>query len=154
MNEVFCHVWVLMLTHLVAGPVVVLLGYLLRGGAGRLVGLIPGLEARSIRGEWDTSFQRDDQTITERVEVSQFLRWVWGTITYSQKKRKFHFRGRLRENVFVATYEVKGNPSVLDLGTFTLLLDQDGEMLKGRYSWIDSSKPGVQGHDYEWRKAS
>jgi len=154
MSEVFCHVWVLVLTHTVAGPLVLLLWYLVRGVAGQLVALIPGLEARSVRGEWDASFQRDTESVEERVEVQQFLHWVWGTISYSAKKRKYNFRGSLRENVFVATYEFKGSRSALDRGSFTLRLDDDGETLEGKYSWLDSLKKEVHSDRYVWKRAS
>ena|SRR5688572_14169496 len=154
MNEIFCHFWVLVFTHIVAGPVVLFLARLFHGVAGRVISLIPGLEARSIRGTWHAEFQRDQDVIKERVEVSQFLRWIRGTIISSTNNRHYSFRGRLRENVFVAEYEVKSDSAVLDLGAFTLRLSDDGKRLTGRYSWIDSSKDDVVHADsYKWTRA-
>lgn len=153
MNEAFCHVWVLVLTHTVAGPLVLLLVYLLRGVAGRLVSLVPGLEARSVRGPWKTKFNGGSQPFDERVEVSQFLHWVWGAIDYEAKKRRYTFAGTLRENVLVATYEFKASKSALDRGSFTLRLDDSGKTLDGKYSWLDEGPPNqVRAGPYTWTR--
>jgi len=153
MKEVFCHFWVLVTTHIVAGPIVLLLGRLLQGFAGQVVGLIPGLETRSIRGVWDAEFQRDTEVVKERIEVSQFLRWIRGTIANSNNNRHYSFRGRLRENVFVAEYDVNADSGVLDLGAFTLRLSDDGKRLVGKYSWIDSKDDIVHADTYKWTRA-
>ena len=153
MNEIFCHFWVLVFTHLVAGPIVLVLGRLLHGVAGRLISVVPGLETRSIRGTWNAEFQRGDDLVRERVEVSQFLRWIRGTIVNSTNNRHYSFRGRLREDVLVAEYDIETGSTVLDLGAFTLRLSDDGELLMGKYSWIDSKYDVVHADTYKWTKA-
>jgi hypothetical protein len=152
MNEVYCNFWVLVVTHLLSAPIVLGLVYLLRGVAGQLASLVPGLEARSVRGAWKASFQTTSQKFIEQVEVSQFLHWVWGTITDNETHRKYSFRGRLREKVFVATYEVEGDRAALDLGSFTLRLEDNGKKLKGSYAWLDRQKADVDNGIYVWER--
>jgi len=105
-----------------------------------------------VRGTWKASFQTTHKDFKEKVEVSQFLHWVWGTITDNDTHRKYSFRGSLRQNVLVATYEIERNPSALDVGSFTLCLDFDGERLEGRYAWIDRQKRDVDSGKYEWER--
>jgi len=154
MSEIFCHFWVLVFTHIVAGPIVLIIGKLLYGVSGRLISVIPGLESRSIRGVWEAQYQRDQELVQERVEVSQFLRWIRGTITNNQNKHHYRFRGRLSENVLVGEYEIQANSSVLDLGAFTLRLRDDGKSLVGKYSWIDSTDDVVHADKYTWTRAA
>ncbi len=74
-------------------------------------GLVNVFSSPSIRGTWKAAFREQryrGETLqgradagevdagVEKVEVRQFLVWVWGTIGYPGKNRQYRFRGTIR----------------------------------------------------------
>jgi len=137
-----------------------------RGILGRLLALIPGLEPASVRGTWDTKWWKEEkeedtgkvklEEHTEVVKLKQFLHYVWGTVKYTRpdgKERNYKLRGRIKQRVFVATYEIKGDPAALDLGSFTVRMpDAFGNTMKGKYSWPDDRSQKCISGVYKWKK--
>src|SRR5438034_10832716 len=83
-----------------AALVVPWLLFFFRGFLGKLIAtLIPALEPRSVRGDWDMTFWRGTTENVERAKVEQFLCGVWGTIRLPAKSRTYSFRGTLRGDV-------------------------------------------------------
>ena len=121
---------------------------------GQLLSLITGVFSRSVRGTWSTRFWKGNNSFEEFADVYQLCHWVWGTITYPNKGRKYRFRGTLRSNVLVAMYEMERAGSTVDRGAFTLLLNPLGKVKKmeGRYSWTDDDTQQPEGDRYEWTK--
>lgn len=89
----------------------------------------------------------------ELAEVRQVLSWVWGTIYYPAKGRIYKFRGSLRTNVLVATYELRGKASItVDRGAFTLALTPGGDKMEGTYAWMEADLYPPQGGSYKWER--
>jgi hypothetical protein len=126
----------------------------LRRLPGQLISMIGGLVARSVEGTWNTKFKKGKDTFKELAKVHQVLHGVWGTIEYPNKKRIYKFRGTVRENVLIATYEVTERRSTIDRGAFTLAVNSTGEVRKmiGLYSWTDDDSSIPEGDKYEWDK--
>ena len=130
-----------------------LLGSLLHGLVGYLVArLIPSAEPRSLRGDWVTSFLRDNQKLTEHARVKQLFHRVWGKIRLSAPDRTYNFRGSIRGDVLVATYELEGHPETMDRGSFTLKLNNAGNKMVGRHSWTEDNTALVTSDEYEWNR--
>ena len=148
--------WINILVGVVSTVLVSVLMYLGRGMLGRLLALIPGLESRSVRGTWDTKWRRGQTEHTEVVKLNQFLHYVWGTVEYTPfdgKPMTYKLHGVIKQDVFVATYEIKSEPASLDIGSFTVRIsDGLGQTMKGKYSWPDDQTLEVISGDYKWRK--
>ena len=124
-----------------------------RWGLGQVISKLSGMSIRNIRGNWNTTFWKDEGTVeTEEANVNQIFHWIWGTIRYKKKKKEYEFKGIMRDHIFVATYEPKKKPSMLDRGAFTLKLNPDGDRLEGMYSWTDDETSDPKSGKYEWRK--
>ena len=132
---------------------------------GQILALIPGLEPASVRGTWDTKWWKEKKEDTgeikteerkEEVELKQFLHYVWGTVKYKRfddKECIYKLRGRIKQRVFVATYEIKGDPAALDLGSFTVrMTDASGNTMEGTYSWPDDQSDRCISGKYKWKK--
>lgn len=142
--------------------VISVIGFLGRGMLGRLLALFPWLEPTSVRGTWDTKWwkNRTDnvelEENTEVVELKQFLHYVWGTVEYTPFDgitRIYRLHGIIRQGVFVATYELKDDPSALDLGSFTVMIaDGLGKTMEGKYSWPDDVQKKPISGDYKWKR--
>lgn len=137
-----------------SGIVATLVVVLSRALLGQLVSAIAGLFTRSVKGTWKTRFQKGGETFQEHAEVHQVMHWVWGKIVYPAKRRTYRFRGSLRKNVLVATYEVQAARSTIDRGAFTLALNATGNVrqMKGKYSWTDDDSGTPEADDYDWTK--
>ena len=125
----------------------------------RVIGKVPNMLAalvphRTVRGKWRTKFYENDckEPHYEAATVYQVLHWLWGSISYCEKHRRYDFRGTLREDIMVATYEVKGAPSTKDRGSFTLKLRPDGKDLVGCYAWTDDETDKPKGNKYLWER--
>lgn len=137
----------------VGSVIVALIAFISRWGWGKGISKIRGISVRSVRGNWDTTFWKDDGTVeTEEANVNQILHWIWGTIHYKQKKKDYEFKGIMRDHILVATYEPKNKPFMLDRGAFTLKLNPGGDRLEGMYSWTDDETSDPKSGKYEWRK--
>lgn len=137
-----------------AGVIASIIFYFLRFTLGSLLTLFSGLSARSIRGKWATKFSRKKKTFVESAKVSQFIHWIWGEINYPKCGRTYKFRGTVRSNVIVATYEYGGEDGAIDRGAFTLLVDNTGKKMNGKYSWTDDKTNKPEADNYEWTKIS
>ena len=129
-----------------------LLGSFLHACAGFIIARFPGAEPRSLRGVWVTKFRRGNQQLTENARVKQLLNRIWGKIHCPAMNKHYEFRGSIRGDILIATYEVKGHPEAMDRGTFTLKLNNTGNALIGRYSWTHDETGEVNSDKYEWRK--
>ena len=137
-----------------SGIAVVVLLYVFRRLLGQLASLITGIFSRDIRGTWATQFWKIDGPHDESADVYQWFHWIWGEINYPRKGRKYSFRGTLRSDVLVATYEVKKAPSTVDRGAFTLHLNRVGDVssMTGKYSWTDDETQKPASDRYEWTR--
>lgn len=158
--------WMAVLKGVVGTLLVSGLVFMGRGILGRLLALIPGLEPASVRGTWDTKWWKEEKEEdtgkvkmverTEVVKLKQFLNYVWGTVKYTstdKKERTYKLRGRIKQRVFVATYEIKGDSAALDLGSFTVRMpDAFGNTMKGTYSWPDDRGHKCISGVYKWKK--
>jgi hypothetical protein len=90
------------------------------------------------------------RNLSKKTTVHQFGPWVWGTIEYPDKK--YEFRGKLRENILVARYEIIRRPSVIDVGAFTLVLNPERNELTGKYAWTDDELLTPKSDNYQWTK--
>lgn len=144
---IFAAILVGLVDHLFGSYLLSALGYILSR-------LIPGLLPRSIRGQWITTFPFNGEPVEERVRAKQLVDRVWGTITLDlkAKHRKYHYHGTIRGDVFVATYELAGSPGVMDRGSFTLKLNNDGDAMLGCFSWTCDKTGLVRSDKYEWKK--
>jgi hypothetical protein len=139
-------------TGLIIAAFVVLLHQLLGRAVSTALATLPKGRNRQIRGEWDTTFTKGAQTYTEAVTVYQIRHLVWGKIKYKDKNRVYHFRGNLRDQVLIGTYEVQDR-SILDRGAFTLVLGF-GNKLSGKYAWTDDETESATADNYEWKQRS
>lgn len=158
--------WINILVGVVSTVLVSVLMYLGRGMLGRLLALIPGFESRSLRGIWDTKWWKEEkeedtgkvklEEHTEVVKLKQFLHYIWGTVEYTPfdgKPMTYKLYGVIKQDVFVATYEIKGEPASLDIGSFTVRIsDGLGQTMKGKYSWPDDRSQKCISGDYKWRR--
>lgn len=129
--------------------------YLLRSLLSQLVGIATRAFTSSIRGTWRTTFIKQGEKVTERAWVYQFLHWVWGTIYFDAKDRNYKFKGTIRSDILVATYEIaKRGRSRVDRGAFTLALNlsEKPPELKGKYCWTDDDSRIPEGDEYTWTK--
>lgn len=128
--------------------------FVFRRGLGQTLSMATGLFSRYVRGTWSTQFWKGDVSFEESADVYQLFHWIWGTITYPNKGRKYAFQGTLRSDVLVATYEVKGAGSTVDRGAFTLFVNRVGHVARmvGRYSWTDDDTQQPTSDRYEWTK--
>lgn len=121
---------------------------------GQLLSLITGFFSRRVRGTWSTRFWKDNNSFEESAKVYQLFHWIWGTIIYPNKGREYAFRGTLKSDILVATYEVQGTGLTVDRGAFTLFLNRIGDAttMAGRYSWTDDDTQQPRSDRYEWKK--
>lgn len=111
--------------------------------------------SRKIAGTWFTTFsKKDGKEYHEIAHISQLFSNVWGEIEFSQKHetRTYKVRGSFKEGVLVANYEIIHSKRVLDRGSFTLRLSNNGKTLTGCYSWTDDEATNPQGDTYVWNK--
>lgn len=136
-----------------SGIVTTIILYIFRQLFGQLISGLAGVFVRSIKGTWIPSFKKGGDFHNEQAEVYQIGPWVWGKIRYSteDKNREYKFKGTLRSEVLVATYEIE-NPISIDRGAFTLHLNNDGDVMTGKYSWTDSKTTLPAADEYIWRK--
>lgn len=140
-----------LLQPIVVGIAVAGLGYLVQ----LMVPLIEQmLQLRSIRGQWNTTFLRGGEEFHENVDVHQCLHWVWGTITLALKGTMYRFRGTVRSGVMVAHYEIVRNRAKLDRGAFTVMLNNKGDTMEGKYCWTDDSTDDVSADNYKWNRCT
>jgi len=107
-----------------------------------------------IEGTWKAKFSNDTYTDEERVEIYRVGHAVTGTITVTNGKnegRTYNFIGSFRNLVLIATYHSK-NESLLDRGTFCLLLTKNGNQLEGKCSYYSDSTKSIDHSDYVWEK--
>lgn len=106
---------------------------------------------RNLAGDWTTRFWKYTDEFTEVAHVKQLLDRVWGRIRFQSRNRTYQFHGTIRGDVFVAMYDMKGS-KVMDRGSFTLKLNNDGDSMIGRYSWTDDQTHEVKSDKYLWTK--
>ena len=135
----------------IAAPALI---YVFRRLLVQLLSLATGVFSRRVRGTWSTQFWKGNNSFDELADVYQLFHWVWGTIHYPNKGRRYRYRGTLRSNILVATYETEGTGSAIDRGAFTLSLNPLGKVtdMKGMYSWTDDDTQQPEGDRYEWTK--
>ncbi|MGR3302705.1 MAG: hypothetical protein ACUZ8I_09420 [Candidatus Scalindua sp.] len=136
------------------GVVSSLLIYFLRIALTNTLNFLSGLSSRIVRGTWKTKFYKGEKFLVESARVNQFYYWIWGEITFPDRGRKYEFKGTVRSNVLVATYEIKGTNSTIDRGAFTLLVNPVGDVktMNGKYSWTDDHTEKPEADKYEWTK--
>lgn len=107
-----------------------------------------------IAGRWESLGQEHGETFTETVKVRQRAHHVSGEITYrvDDKLIEYQFDGEFKNLILTARYWVK-EESNLDRGTFTLMLKNNGQTLKGFYAWYLPEDNDVISGNYEWKRA-
>lgn len=122
--------------------------------------IVPWYEDRvykdiKIDGEWLTRGKEEGKEFEEVALVMQNAHRVWGSITYKTQSSvtEYQFEGEFRNLILTARHSVKGKHQ-LERGTFTLMLRENGRLLKGFYAWYLSEKHDVVSGSYEWRRAS
>lgn len=137
-----------------AGIVTSFILYLLRYVIGNILNLLAGLFSRKIRGKWKTTFLKNGDSFEESAEIKQLFHWIWGEIIYPNRSRKYKFKGTVRSNVVVATYEIKKDRNTIDRGAFTLLVNPVGKVssMSGKYSWTDDNTQNPEANNYNWTK--
>jgi hypothetical protein len=123
--------------------------------------IIDGDKTYKVKKEDERQVKKEDERLNihsednfeELAEVRQVLSWVWGVIYYPAKGRVYKFRGSLRSNVLVATYELRGKASItVDRGAFTLALTPGGDKMEGTYAWMEGDLYPPQGGSYKWER--
>ena len=107
-----------------------------------------------IEGEWTTSGEEEDETFNEVAKVSQKANRVWGDIIYKTTSgvTEYEFEGEFKNLILTARYWVKRENN-LDRGTFTLMLRNNGRILKGFYAWYSDEQNDVISGKYEWSRS-
>ncbi len=120
--------------------------------------LIPWYENRiykdiKIAGEWETTGEEKDEVFHETAKIQQHAHRVWGDIIYKKDDEliTYEFEGEFKNLIFTARYSVKGQND-LDRGTFTLMIRNNGNVLKGHYAWYLAELHDVISGQYEWIK--
>ncbi len=120
--------------------------------------IIPWYEDRvykdiRIAGEWKTRGEHKEGRFEEDAKVRQKAHWVWGDIVYKTEEGiiDYEFKGEFKNLILTAQYGVKGE-SNLDRGTFTLMLRNNGRVLRGFYSWYEDEMNDVMSGSYEWSR--
>jgi hypothetical protein len=106
-----------------------------------------------IEGEWKTSGEENRHVFNEIAKVKQKAHRVWGEIIYKTEDNvvEYEFEGEFKNLILTARYCVKGQND-LDRGTFTLMLKNNGKILKGFYAWYTDVENDVLSGKYEWTK--
>ena len=122
--------------------------------------IVPWYEERvykdiKIAGEWDTQGEEHGDTFHEIAKVSQQAHRVWGDIIYQSPSEiiNYEFEGEFRNLILTGRYWVKGRND-LDRGTFTLMLRENGKLLKGFYAWYLGDEHDVVSGWYKWIRKS
>lgn len=120
--------------------------------------MIPWYEDRvykdvMIDGKWEATGKEHDETFSETLKVQQRAHHVSGEITYKNDNEliEYQFDGEFRNLILTPRYWVKGE-SNLDRGTFTLMLKNNGQTLKGYYAWYLPEDNDVVSGSYEWNR--
>jgi hypothetical protein len=127
----------------------------LRYSLGGLLGAVQALMVRqsvSIQGHWDAAYERDGQKMDERAHLKQLLHVVWGEISNQGNHRRYRIRGTFRNRILAATYDLVGDKSAIDTGTFTVRLKDDGNSMVGTYSWLEGAHDLPQAGAYSWSR--
>jgi len=118
--------------------------------------ILPWCEERvykdvKISGEWRTHGNEGGQTFEETAKVYQNAHHIWGEIFYQRESHliTYEFEGEFRNLILTARYSVKAQHD-LDRGTFTLMLRNNGKMLKGFFAWYVDNENDVVSGKYEW----
>ena len=106
-----------------------------------------------IAGDWKTLGDEDGIKFNENAKIQQKAHCISGEIIYKTESEvnEYEFEGEFKNLILTARYWVKGE-SNLDRGTFTLMLRNNGRMLKGFYAWYLDDRNGVVSGSYEWTK--
>ena len=82
--------------------------------------------------------------------ITQSAHHVTGTITWQHDDSidKYTFQGEFRDLILTVTYEQE-DAHTLDRGTVTLLCLENGQKLKGCYSWYDHDESTIVSGGYE-----
>ncbi|MBM4341548.1 MAG: hypothetical protein FJ110_18635 [Deltaproteobacteria bacterium] len=122
--------------------------------------IVPWYEDRvykdiKIAGEWDTQGDEHGDTFHEIAKVSQQAHRIWGDIIYQSPGEiiNYEFEGEFRNLILTGRYWVKGRND-LDRGTFTLMLRENGKVLKGFYAWYLGDENDVVSGWYKWIRKS
>lgn len=107
-----------------------------------------------IAGDWKTLGDEDGIKFNENAKIQQKAHHISGEIIYKTESEvnKYEFEGEFKNLILTARYWVKGE-SNLDRGTFTLMLRNNGRMLKGFYAWYQDDRNDVVSGSYEWTKS-
>ncbi len=121
--------------------------------------IIPWYEDRlykdvRIAGNWKTLGYEAGVEFNEIAKIQQKAHRIWGEIIYKTEEdvNEYEFEGEFKNLILTARYCVK-EESNLDRGTFTLMLQNNGRMLKGFYAWYQDDKNEVVSGSYEWTKS-
>jgi hypothetical protein len=113
-----------------------------------------------ICGTWRAEFtDLHGHKCCEETEIKQYGYRIRATTTYTitykdgrgEAHKQFKCEGLLRNDIFSAHYwnvdrKQKGS------GSFSLIVSQDGNVMKGKYAWYDVESGTVDAGDYEWKR--
>jgi hypothetical protein len=105
-----------------------------------------------IEGRWESYCL--DSTKCDLVDIKRVGHKVIGTITTivgPDKGKIYAFTGTFRNLILTATY-ISDNKSYLDRGSFTLMLIENGDMLKGHVAYYLDDKHEIVSGEYELHK--
>lgn len=95
---------------------------------------------RSVAGRWEAIIHGGDLTYRQQIELRQLGTRVWGTIECEKNNRRFRVAGRVNHHTFIAQYELlQGADVMIDNGTFSLTLNDDGDEMSGQLACRDGS---------------
>jgi hypothetical protein len=135
--------------------VVSTLTWLARGAIGGILGAAMSkllASHRHVRGTWQATYQRDGTSIEEHITLKQFLHRIWGTARQAQGSRTYRIQGKFHDPLLTAIYELKERSTELDRGTFTLRLDDSGDVMNGGFSWLATGQTTPGHGSYTWRR--
>jgi hypothetical protein len=113
-----------------------------------------------IRGTWRAEYtDMHGHTCCDETEIRQYGYRIRATTKYTitykdgrpEAHKEFESEGVLRNDIFSAYYwnvdrKQKGS------GSFSLVISQDGNTMRGKYSWYDVEAGTIDAGDYEWKR--
>lgn len=147
-----------LLTGLVSGLLTTLLVFVTSRYWQRV--LMPWYENRlyqdiRIDGDWIGTGIEYGIPFTEIIRVHQTAHHVKGETTFKRGADivDYEFEGEFKNLVLTVQYWAKRENN-LDRGTFTLMLENNGEALRGHYVWYSPTDNCVQSGEYKWIRKS
>lgn len=111
-----------------------------------------------ISGNWKSTFEEEDVTMHEEVEVTQVGQKISGTMMLSQEEGvavRFTFRGTIQSGVIKGLYESESTEG-FEQGAFVLGLNPRGDLATGQYIYFlepDGGSAEITPVKYEWKRS-